>query len=115
MVGDAYGDIPDSLIIPSGETFECKLRYPVLLDEEYDLKYPYKFGNPNNESTFIPLKIYYNKDICVSYTYKDKGKNPVGINRGSYSIEFPESEESTVIYTYTFTPEDYQNSINAQK
>ena len=116
MVGEAYGNIPDSLVIPNGDTYECSLRYPVLMEEEYDLKYPYNFGNPNNESKFIPLKVYFNKNVCVSYTYKDKGKNPVGINRGSYSTEVTESNDlTTLIFTYTFTPEDYQNAINAQK
>ncbi len=115
MVGDAYGNIPDSLVIPNGETYECSLHYP-LMDYEYDLIYPYNFGIPNDESTFIPLKVYYNKDICVSYTYRDKGKTPVGINRGSYEIDSKVSKKlNTLIYTYTFTPEDYQNAINSQK
>ncbi len=115
MVGDAYGNIPDSLVIPNGETYECSLHYP-LMDYEYDLKYPYNFGNPNDESTFIPLKVYYNKDICVSYTYKDNGKNPMMQEEGSYTYERKEKKHrTTIIKTYTFTPEDYQNAINAQK
>lgn len=115
MVGDAYGNIPDSLVIPNGDTYECSYRYSVMM-EQYDSRYPYNFGHPNDETTFIPLKVYFNKNICVSYTFHDKGKNPVGINRGSYEIERKESKNlTTLIYTYTFTPEDYQNAINAQK
>lgn len=116
MVGDAYGNIPDSLVLKNGETYECSLRYSVMGRGE-DEDFPYNFGNPRNDAEYIPLKVYYNKDICVSYTYKDEGKNPVGVNRGSYEVQYKKKTRRliTVIYTYTFTPEDYQNAIKAQK
>ena len=114
MVGEGFGNVPDSLVINNGETYECSLRYPSMNDGYYE-KFPYNFGNRDNEAEYIPLKVYYNKDICVSYTYKDEGKNPAGVDRGSYEVQRKEKRNLiTVIYTYTFTPEDYQNAINAQ-
>lgn len=116
LVGDAYGNIPDSLVIPDGETYECNLRYPGMMEGEYNLLFPYNIGNPDTESKDILLKVYYNKDICIGYRYKDIGKNPLRLRTEAYVEEEKRSKNLiTVISTYTFTPEDYQNSIDAQK
>lgn len=116
MVGKAFGaDIPDSLVIPNGKTFECGLRYPGMSEGEYEI-FPYDFGNSYNEAEYIPIKVYYDKKICVSYTYKDKGKNPMMLEEGSYVKERTEKKNLiTVIYTYTFTAEDYQKVLQEQK
>ncbi len=116
MVGEAYGNIPDSLVIKNGETYECSLHYPAEDGDYYSAIFPYDFGDPYTEAEYIPIKVYYNKDICVSYTYKDKGKNPMMREKGSYEYQRKEKRKLiTVTYTYTFTPEDYQNVIKAQK
>lgn len=112
-----FYNIEDSTVIPSGETFECSLDFPEMDEGSYST-FPYKLGGPdeNPPIDYIPIKVYYNKNICKSYIETDKGKTPADLNNGSYTItRTSERKKKIRTYTYTFTAEDYQNALKAQK
>lgn len=116
LVGNAipYFGIPDSLVLQNGDTFECSIKYPEM-DAGIFPGYPYYLGGPTTDpsSAYIPVKIYYNKNTCIVYTHKDyTERNPIFVEQSSLTKK---RHSKIYTYTYTFTAEDYQNAIKAQK
>lgn len=114
LVGQPSGNykIPDSLVVQDGNTFECSFGYSYL--HHVENKFPYNLGGPTTypSTPYIPIKIYFNKNIRVVYTYKDyTARNPMFVEQIG-----PKKKKHKKIYTYTytFTAEDYQNAIKAQ-
>lgn len=114
LVGKANKNfnIPDSIVIPNGGTFECSYSYPST-EEGGLLTFPFDLGNQSADSKQIPMTIYYNKEVHVSYTPQSLGKNPTILgDNSSYSEKRTDGKNFTlVIWTYTFTEQDYQKAI----
>lgn len=117
LVGEPYQSfkIQDSIIIKNGNTFECGIGYSGLSNPESVFPYRLEADNGNTLTKSIPIKIYFNKNVCMRYTIEDKGKNPANRDE-SYNTTVTRKKHRTIYtYTYTFTAEDYQNALTAQK
>lgn len=114
LVGKANKNfnIPDSMVIPNGGTFECSYNYPAA-EQGGMLTFPYYLGEQNGNPEYTPVKIYYNNEVHVSYTPQTLGKNPTILGDNvSYAEKRTDTQNFTlVIWTYTFTAQDYKNAL----
>lgn len=122
LVGERQGRfvIPDSLVLQNGESFECSAGFNGDGgDGGMSQSFPYKEGEPG---ALIPLKIYFNKTVRMTYYAENTGKNSRNpfLSDNAYVKTWQEKKHKKEIeiintYTYTFTAEDYQNALAAQK